>query len=86
MTEILEFGIHEEKPRFIGTSGHGVVPRPERTAEYDGKFGHIGIGDGMDEFCPVAGNSAAFILFADNKPGDVLQKQDRDVSARCRIG
>ena len=42
------------------------------------ELGHLGVGDGVDHFGPILGNTALFVLLADHKAGDVLEEQQRD--------
>lgn len=71
---------HPELAWAEGASAHAVVSGTVAAADDDSKFGDVCSADGGDKFCAVFSDALVFVLSADHEAGDVLKKEDGDLS------
>src|ERR1700751_4527467 len=78
-------GPHPQKPRGITAPAHRIIAGAKTAADDHREFRHRGRRDCGHHLGAVFGDAARLVFAADHKPGDVLQKDERDPTLRAKL-
>src|SRR6516165_2803967 len=76
---------HPQKAWRISSPAHAVIAGAKAAADNHCEFRHCGSGDGSYHLGTILGDAARLVFAADHKPGDVLQKDERDPALRAKL-